>query len=199
MRLKNYEISKYSPYFKIVILILGFFLSACSTTRYITQTKRSVIEQLLLTKSIDKAVAKIDSLKIQGSKVYIEIVSLAPAEENYLRKAVSLWFLQNKAVVVETKDKADYIASIVVKSVGTDTIDTNYLGIPSLPVPLVGILTPEVEILASKHQKGYTEMQIALCDASTGEFIYKTKPLIGQTHFSTYKIFLIPIRQNDIF
>ena len=199
MRPKDCEISEYSTYFKIVILILGFFLSSCSTTRYITQTKRSVIEQLLLTKSIDKAVAKIDGFKIQGSKVYIEIVSLAPAEENYLRKAVSLWFLQNKAVVVETKDKADYIASILVKSVGTDKIDTNYLGIPSLPVPFVGIFTPEVEILASKHQKGYTEMQITLCYASTGEFIYKTKPLIGKTHFSTYKIFLIPIRQDDIF
>ena len=199
MRPKNYEISKYSTYFKIVILILGFFLSSCSTTRHITQTKRSVIEQLLLTKSIDKAVAKIDGFKIQGSKVYIEIVSLAPAEENYLRKAVSLWFLQNKAVVVETKDKADYIASILVKSVGTDKIDTNYLGIPSLPVPFVGIFTPEVEILTTKHQKGYTEMQITLCYASTGEFIYKTKPLIGKTHFSTYKIFLIPIRQDDIF
>ena len=178
---------------------MGFFLSACSTTRYITQTKRSVIEQLLLTKSIDKAIAKIDSLGIPGSKVYIEIVSLAPAEENYLRKQVSLWFLQNKAVVVETKDKADYIASILVKSVGTDKIDTNYLGIPSLPVPFVGIFTPEVEILTTKHQKGYTEMQITLCYASTGEFIYKTKPLIGKTHFSTYKIFLIPIRQDDIF
>ncbi|KPJ64466.1 MAG: hypothetical protein AMJ45_05670 [Syntrophobacter sp. DG_60] len=198
---KDYNPWKYLWCLKIVILIsiLVIFLPSCSTTRYITETKRSAIEQLLLTKSVERAIGDVFWVEIKGSKIYIETASLATEEENYLKKAVSLWCLEKGAVVVEDKNKADYIASVLVKSLGTDRIDTVYLGIPSLPVPLTGISTPEIDILGSRRQKGYTELEIILYSASTGQFVQKTKPLIGKTHFSTYKIFLIPIRRNNIF
>lgn len=198
---KDYKPWKYLWCLKIAILIfvLTIFLPSCSTTRYITETKRSAIEQLLLTKSVDKAMGDVFWVEIKDSKIYIETTSLATEEENYLKKAVSLWCLEKGAVVVEDKSKADYIASVLVKSLGTDRINTVYLGIPSLPVPLTGISTPEIDILGSRRQKGYTELEIILYSSSTGQFVQKTKPLIGKTHFSTYKIFLIPIRRNNIF
>lgn len=182
----------------ILILVLATFPSSCTTTGYLTQTKRSVVEQLLLTKSVDKAIAKIDNLEIEGSKIYIEISSLAVEEETYLKKAVSIWCLEKGAVVVEEKDKADYIASVLVKSLATDRFKTA-LGVPSLPVPFTGVSTPEIDILGRDRQRGYTEMEIILYSAATGQFSQKTKPVIGKTHFTTYTVLLIPIKRNNIF
>jgi len=190
----------YLWYFKISILIfLCIFLSSCSTTRYITQTKRSVIEQLLLTKSIDNALSNINGIEIKGLKIYIETVSLVAEEENYLKKAISLWCLEKGAVIVEEKNKADYIASVLVKSLGTDRVKNVLMGLPSLPMPFTGIATPQIDLIAIDSQKGYTEMEIVLYSAQTKQFIHKTKPLVGKTHFSTYKIFLIPVNRNNIF
>lgn len=199
---KDSDAWKYLRCLKVVILIPIFILvtclSSCTSTRYITQTKRSVVEQLLLTKSVKKALDKIDGLEIQGSKIYVEITSLATEEETYLKKAVSLWCLEKGALVLEEKDKADYIASVLVKSLATDRFNTA-LGIPSLPVPLTGIFTPQIDILGRDRQKGYTEMEIILYSISTGQFSQKTKPLIGKTHFTNYKVFFIPINRNNIF
>ncbi len=99
---------------------------------------------------------------------------------------------------MEEKDKADYIASALIKSLATDRSKTG-IGIPSLPVPLVGVFTPEIDILARDRQRGYTEMEITLYSAATGQFSQRTKPLIGKTHSTTYTVFLILIRCNNIF
>lgn len=182
----------------IPIFILATCMSSCTTTRYITQTRRSVVEQLLLTKSVEQALAKIDGLEIEGSKIYVETTSLATEEETYLKKALSLWCVENGAVVVEEKERADYIASVLAKSLATDRFKTAF-GIPSLPVPLTGVFTPEIDILGRDRQKGYTEIEITLHSASTGQFGQKTEPLIGEAHFTTYTIFFIPINRNNIF
>jgi len=188
---------------RILIVIQGFiiilfFLCSCTSTRYITQTKRSGIEQLLVTKAVDRAVAKIDNLHISGSRVFIEIASLASDEEAYLKKALTHWFLENGAIVVDDKNEADLIASVLVKCLSTDKFDTG-LGIPSIPIPLTGVVTPKIDIFGMNRQKGYNEMEITIYSEKTGKFEQKTDSLIGKTRFDIFTILLIPISSNNIY
>ncbi|KPJ64292.1 MAG: hypothetical protein AMJ45_06095 [Syntrophobacter sp. DG_60] len=180
------------------LIFILFFLSSCTSTRYITHTKRSGVEQLLVTKAIDRAVAKIDNLHISGSRIFFEIASLAPEEEAYLKKALTHWFLENGAIMVDDRNEADLIASVLVKCVSTDRFEAGF-GIPSIPIPLAGVVTPKIDIFGIKRQKGYSEMEIAIYSSGTGKFKQKTDSLIGKARFDTYTILLIPVPSNNIY
>ena len=175
-------------------------LEACSTTHYVAQTKRSLVEQLLLTKAVDKAIDKLDThLNLAKKKVYIDTASLAPDEEGYLKKAIALWCIERGAIVVDKKEEADYVVAVLVKSLGTDQIKSVLMGIPSLPIPFTNTTTPQINLLVADRQKGYTEMEIMFYDSHTGKVLLKTKPLVGKTFFGLYKIFILPITREDIF
>ena len=182
----------------ISFIIIFSFLSSCTSTRYITQTKRSGVEQLLITRAIDRSLAKIDNLHVNGSRVFVDITSLAPDEAVYLKGALTQWFLENGATVVDKRGKADLIASVLVKCVGTDRIEAG-LSIPSLPVPFTGIFTPKVNILTIDRQKGYSEMDIIIYSAKTGKFKQKVDSLIGKARFDIFTILLIPVPSSNIY
>ncbi|MDL1955472.1 MAG: hypothetical protein LWW95_00250 [Candidatus Desulfofervidus auxilii] len=184
--------------FKSYILIFIFIFSSCTITRYVTETERSGVEQLLISKSIDRAIEKINEFPVKNIKIYIDIASLAPKEEIYLKKALSHWFLKKGAIIVENKKEADLIASILVKCIGTDRLEATF-GVPSLPIPFTGIMTPHVDILAMDKQKGYSEIEIVFYSTKSGNFRKKTDSLVGQANFNVFKIFLIPIYRNNIY
>ncbi len=176
------------------------FLEACSTTHYVTQSKRSLVEQLLLTKAVDKAIDKLDThLNLTEKKVYIDTASLAPDEEGYLKKAIALWCVEKGAIVVDKKEEADYVVAALVKSLGTDQIKSILIGLPPLPIPFTNTTTPQINLLVADRQKGYTEMEVVFYDPHTGKVFLKTRPLVGKTFFGLYKILILPITQEDIF
>lgn len=151
------------------LIAILFFLSSCTSTRYVTQTKRSGIEQLLVTKAIDRAIAKIDNLHINGCRVFFEIASLAKDQEAYLKKALTHWFLENGAIVVDERNQADLIASVLVKCAGTDRFEAG-LAIPSLPVPFTSILTPKINILTLIGKRGAMRWRLLFIHQKQGNF-----------------------------
>ena len=184
----------YSLLFFTVILSL----ISCTSTRYITQTQRSAVEQLLVAKSIDRAVEKADDLSICNTKVFIELASLAKEEEVYIKRALSHWFLEKGAIVVEDKKEAELIASALVKCVGTDRLESDF-GLPSIPIPISGMTTPPLNILRLDRQKGVSEMEIVLYSANSKDFKQKTKVLVGEASYNYIKIILIPLYWNNIY
>jgi hypothetical protein len=184
-------------FYRILLTTLLIFLCACTSKRYFTETERSVIEQLLLTKSADQIKEKININVVKGTKVFVDVFSLVPEDEPYLKGTISLWFLENGATIVEEKNEADYTASVLVKTFGTDSYKKG-LGIPEFPVPIVGVSIPPIDLLTWEKKRGHTEVEIVLCDVRRGKFKQKTTPLIGKSHFSTYTILLIPISRNNI-
>lgn len=180
--------------FSMLIFLLIF--PSCASIRYITHTEKSGVEQLLIAKAVDEALQGA-TLNIKGSKIFIDVTSLVSEQEPYFRKSLSHWFLKNGARLTEYKIEADMIASILVKSAGTDGSQFS-LGLPSIPIPIVNIATPQISIVSGSIQKGYAEMEVILYSPEEG-IKGKLGPLVGRTHFNNYLIIFIPFSDENIY
>jgi hypothetical protein len=66
-------------------------LPACASTRYVTRTKKSGVEQLLIARSFEGALR--DSItEVKGARIFIEIASLLPEQDPYVKRALEHWF-----------------------------------------------------------------------------------------------------------
>jgi hypothetical protein len=182
----------------LTILLLVFFLilPACTSTRYVTHSKKSGVEQLLIARSFEGALR--DSITdVKGARIFIEIASLLPEQDPYVKRVLEHWFLENGALLTKERKKADYVASVLVKCAGTDGNEFSF-GIPSLPVPIVNIATPQINLISGSIQKGCAEMEVVLYSSESGGQEQKMS-LAGSSHFKKYLIFFIPITSEDIY
>lgn len=199
LNIRNLRITRFiNIIIKLTIyLFVPVFLNSCipSHTRYVTQTSRSGAEQLLVSKAVDDAVnqAKLD---IEDKKIFIDISSLVKDEEPYIVKALTHRFLDLGALITDDKKNADFIASALVKCAGTDGSEFGF-GIPSLPIPLFNISTPEVNMLSGNIQSGDAVIEISLFSPD-GVFKEKTKTLAGTAYIKRYEILFIPVARKKI-
>jgi hypothetical protein len=181
----------------LILCLLTFFvvLPACASTPYITHTKKSGVEQLLVSRAVDRALSR-ETLNLEGARIFIDVASLTPKENGYFKKALAHQFLKKGGLVTEDKKEADLVASLLVKSAGTDGKQF-FFGIPPLPVPLVNLTTPQLSIFSGSIQKGYAEIDLILFSANRG-MKEKATPLIGKSYFKKYTILFVPITYEDI-
>ena len=180
------------------LFILGMFLtlSSCTHTYQFTYTKKSGIEQLLVTKAVDEAVQNMTA-DIKGSKVFVNVACLMKDERSYVKKAFDHWFLSTGVLLTDYPWDADYIVSVLVKVAGTDG-DQYFLGVPSIPVPLATTLsTPALTIYSKIIQEGRVEMEVMIYSVKEG-LKEKIPSLNGKSYYKKYVIFFIPYTEKDI-
>jgi len=180
------------------LFIIGilFTLSSCTHTYHFTYTKKSGIEQLLVTKAVDEAIQMM-TVDIKGSKVFVDVACLMRDEQSYIRKALSHWFLDAGAFVSEYSWDADYIVSVLVKVAGTDGDEVS-IGIPSIPIPLtISLTTPALTLFSKMIQEGRVEMEVVIYSARGG-VKEKLPSLKGNSYFKKYIIFFVPYTRKDI-
>jgi hypothetical protein len=182
----------------LLFCMFAFFvvLPACAFTPHITYTKKSGVEQLLVARAVDRALGE-ETLNLGGAKIFVDVASLTSEENAYFKKALVHQFLKKGGVVTEDKKEADLVASLLVKSAGTDGKQF-FFGIPSLPIPLTSLSTPQINVVSGSTQKGYAEIDLVLFSADQG-MKEKTAPLIGKSYFKEYTILSIPITLEDIY
>ncbi len=180
------------------LFIVGilFALSSCTHTYQYTYTKKSGIEQLLLTKAMDEALQMM-TVDMKGSKVFVDVACLMRNEQSYIRKAFTHWFLDAGVFVSEYPWDADYIVSVLTKVAGTDG-EEHWLGVPSLPIPLsISVTTPAITIFSRMVQQGRVEMEVIIYSAKAG-IKEKITSLKGNSYYKKYTIFFVPYTRKDI-
>ncbi len=180
------------------LFIIGILLilSSCTHTYQYTYTKKSGIEQLLVTKAVDEAFQMMP-VDMKGSKVFVDVACLMRDEQSYIRKAFTHWLLDAGVFISEYPWDADYIASVLVKVAGTDG-DQFSLGVPSIPIPLtVSVTTPALSIFSQMVQEGRVEMEVVIYSAQAGikEKIFSLK---GNSYYKKYIIFFVPFTRKNI-
>ncbi len=170
--------------------------SSCTHTYQFTYTKKSGIEQLLVTKAVDEAVQKMTA-DIRGSKVFIDVACLMKDERSYIEKAFAHRFLGGGVFLADYPWDADYIVSVLVKVAGTDG-EQYLLGVPAIPLPLtVSVTTPALTIFGETVQEGRAEMEVMIYSAKDGlkEAIPSLK---GGSYYKKYVILFVPYTKKDI-
>jgi len=75
-----------------------FLITGCAATAQITNTPRSSIEQELLVRALDRALAKLDTQKLTDKTVAIDFYGLTP-DKDFAREYFTAW-LQSQRVRV---------------------------------------------------------------------------------------------------
>ena len=180
------------------LFIVGilFALSSCTHIYQYTYTKKSGIEQLLVTKAVGEAFQTM-TVDIKGSRVFVDVACLMKDEQSYIRKAFTHWFLDAGVFVSEYPWDADYIVSVLVKVAGTDG-EQVWLGVPSVTLPMaLGLATPALTVYSQMIQEGRVEMEVVIYSPKAGEK-EKLPSLKGNSYYKKYTLFFVPYTRKDI-
>ncbi len=141
-----------------MLAIVFLCLAGCSS-RLVTNTSRSAIEQMLLTGAVDKALAKFSLAEVEGAKVFLDFSNLAAVDAPYIKTAARARFCELGATLVDKVGEADLIAEVACGALGTE-FKASMVGLPPLPVPNSPIPLPEASLYKSSEQTGIVKILI---------------------------------------
>lgn len=165
----------------VLCLLLVAVVAAGCGTRRITDTPRTASEQLLVSASIDQAVAQLDYTPLAGRTVFFDVSNVDRVDKSFLVATVRLRAWQAGVKVVDKADAADLVAEVRCGSVGLDRNDF-ILGIPAanLPNPMGGTLpVPEAAVFKSIKQAGASRVTLVVYKRESREFVYASGPKYG--------------------
>jgi hypothetical protein len=172
----------------LVVTLIGFVATTGCHSLEITQPKRSVAEQLLLSTATDRAVTGIDLTPLRHKSVFVEERYFKSYDKGYaigcLRQAIS----ESGARLVKTRNQADLIVEIRSGALGLDTRST-LIGIPAftVPIPLAGpVSTPEIAFYKSQLSDSTAKFALFAYERESGDHVHSSGPLNGTAYFNHY-------------
>jgi len=139
-------------------LLVLVCLAGC-TSRVVTNTPRSAVEQLLLTGAVDKAMEKIDLDEVRGHKLFLDFSNLQAYDAPYIKTAVRARFCRLGATLVERADEAVLVAEVSSGASGTE-YKSSALGMPALPVPNSPVPLPEASLYKHTERTGILKLLV---------------------------------------
>jgi len=127
-----------------------------------TATARSTIEQRLLSRSLERALAQLDVSPLHGKRVFIELDGLT-ADQVYARALVRAELRQRGVLVVGDASEAEARLEIIASGLGVDQGET-LIGIPATTVPVLSLSIPEIALFKFIRHQGLTEMKVYAYD-----------------------------------
>ncbi len=170
-------------------MALAFLAVGCSATR-VTLTARSGLEQELLVRSLERAVARVDVSGFTGGKrVAVELYALTK-DQAFAKEFVTAQLEARGVTVVQDKGKADLWLKVFATVLGVDNGQTLF-GAPALVVPVVNIGTPEIALFKWVRTRGHSEVEIFSYDPHTDQFIAATPPAEGRAKYDEFTVLIL--------
>jgi hypothetical protein len=167
----------------VVALVLG----GCAMTP--TATGRSTIEQRLLARSLERAVAQIDVTAFQGRAVFLDLIAMTP-DQGYARAYMTAELRQRGVRIVDEASLADVRLVVLAPGLGVDQGET-LVGVPATIVPFLGVPIPEIAIFKWVRHHGYTEVKIYGYDNRDGQ-PFETAPTgVGQSKYHQFTVLIL--------
>jgi len=179
-----------APVWRTVLLSCLLPLWAGCHTIKVTEPKRSITEQFLLSSAAEHAIQQADLSALHGRKVYFEERYFKSYDKRYVLGAIREHLARNGALLVSTKEDAETIVEARSAGLGIETRES-LVGIPALalPVPLAGTLqTPELSLYKSVKAESAARFALLSYDRASGSFVHSTGGISGAAHFHHYKL-----------
>jgi hypothetical protein len=156
----------------LAVLLTVLCLAGCSS-RAVSNTPRTAVEQMLLSVAVDKALEKIDIPQIKNKTIYLDLKNVIGDGANYIKVASRARFAQMGAVLSDSETDVDFTAEIASGCYGTE-FKSFIVGIPSIPMPGSPVPLPEAAIYKKVEQTGIAKLII---------FVHKKGRLVSLDHF----------------
>jgi hypothetical protein len=168
---------------------LLFLLAGCAVSSQITNTPRSSIEQQLLVRSFERALATLDTHGFNGKTVTVDFYGLT-GDKDFMKEFFTAW-LQGQHVQIATDPKQAQLKLKVFAPVLAVDQGQSFVGAPAFTVPILGISIPEIALFKNLRHSGHAEVQIYTIDGGTGKFVDKRPPAIGAAQYDDYTIMIV--------
>lgn len=168
----------------IMIAMLG-----CAVSSRVSTTERSSGEQLLLVRSLERAISQIDMDRFNGKRVALEVHGLT--KDDRFGNALLVSRFREQGVGLTAKgEKADLEVKIFLTALGVDRGES-LVGIPAFGAPIVGVPVPEVALFKSVQNRGHTELQIFAFDGDEGDSVGRHNVVHGKAKYNDYTLLVL--------
>jgi hypothetical protein len=164
-------------------------LAAGGCTMTPTASPRSTIEQRLLSRSLERALAKIDVTPFKGKRVFVDLTGLTP-DQVYARTYVSSELRQRGVLVVSDASESEVRLQVMAPGLGVDQGET-LIGIPATTVPVLSVAIPEIPIFRWVRHRGVTEVKFYAYDNQDGRPFEVAPSALGHSRYSQFTILII--------
>ncbi len=150
---------KRSPLALFSVFFLALALSAGCTTRRVTTTSRTAMEQLLLSTAVDKALQKFDLPMLAGSKVFVDCANLKGTDVEYLQVALRARVASQGSILVKDANQADYVMEVASGALAMED-KSSLVGMPAMPMPQASVSVPEMSLFKTVEQTAILKLLI---------------------------------------
>ncbi len=158
----------------IVVAMLTCSLAAAGcSSRLVTNTSRSAIEQMLLSRAVDKALAKLELPELAGSRVNVDFTNLKAYDQEYIKVATRARIAELGATLVVAPADAEFTVEVASGALGIEFKDS-VIGLPPLPVPNSPIPLPEAALYRTIEQTGIFKLLI---------FVHQNGRFVAANHY----------------
>jgi hypothetical protein len=172
----------------LALAALGGVLAAC-TARQITLTERSAVEQELLVRSLERAVANLDTRPFEGRRVTLELHALTK-DQAFARAFVRAQLEERGVAVVDEAGRADLELRAFATALGVDRGET-LLGIPTMQMPVFAVPIPEIALFKWARHRGLSEVEIYAFERDNGRFLSRVPAGVGRSKFDAFTILIL--------
>jgi hypothetical protein len=173
----------------ILTLSLSALLAGCSVSSQVNPTQRSSIEQRLLVRSLERAMAALDVESFRGKVVAVDFYGLT-SDRDFAKEFFTAWLQEKQVRITADPQKAQLRLKVFASALGVDK-GRGFLGVPAVTVPILGFSMPEVALFKSVSNRGHAEIQVYTLDAGTGEFIGRSPATTGGAKYDDYTILIL--------
>jgi hypothetical protein len=145
------------------------------------------MEQLLLSQAIERSLVDLQVPTLEGAAVFMEIEGLPP-DLSYVKTMVAEQLGLQNIKLKDSKEKAQYLAKVIVHSLGTEQGKTLF-GMPE--VTQAGIFPfalPELALYKEVRQKGYARLSLNIFDMANGKLVKSIPWRAGSAYYDFYTV-----------
>lgn len=184
----------------LLVMLMGIFLSACTTSK-VTTTPRSAVEMALMSESAELALLGLRGDLPTGARFYLDTSEFEAVDEEFVLSTLRLELLRQGLLAVEEREEADVI---VIPRTAISAIDENssLIGIPDLPIPVPGvgvIQTPEIALFKRAKQIGLTRLGYYGLNQGDSSLAFDAGTASGRSTYTRWTVlFMISFRTTNL-
>jgi hypothetical protein len=171
------------------LALCPMLLAGCAVTTQITNTQRSSIEQQLLFRSFERALATLNTQEFKGKTVTVDFYGLTP-DRDFAKEFFTAWLQAQKVQIVTDPKQAQLRLKVFAPVLAVDQ-GQSFVGTPSFLVPLIGFAVPEIALFKDVRHSGHAEVEIYTIDAANGQFVAKTPTVTGHAQYDDYTLLIV--------
>ena len=179
---------------------LVWLAGGCTAPR-ITNTARSGVEQLLISRVVEECVDQMSFDDIAGHTVALDYSYFAPqGDKEYVQACLETKLLCSDITIVPA-DKAEYTIRLYCGALATDDTKFN-IGTPELPVPVpqstIQIVIPELSVVKRITRTAVGRFSVVVLDNKTQKPAFIMREVSSRTVYNDWIVFFfIPYHSTD--